>query len=120
MDTVESKRDKRLFLLVNCLMSGYLVLRILQRVIFAWNDLNRYSSSWGVTDYMINYQGGYVRRGLLGEMIYQLSLLNTFIDPRFYIVLISMVSLVLVVWFFIWNFKKHGLCCIGSIVWPNR
>lgn len=110
MDTVESKRDKRLFLLVNCLMIGYLVLRILQRVIFAWNDLNRYSSSWGVTDYMINYQGGYVRRGLVGEIIYQMSLLNTFIDPRCYMVLISTVSIVLVVWFFIRNFRKHGLC----------
>lgn len=29
--------------------------------------------SWNVGDWLINYQGGFIRRGLLGEVIYQLS-----------------------------------------------
>ena len=30
---------------------------------------------WTVSEWLINYQGGFTRRGLIGEMIYQSSLL---------------------------------------------
>ncbi|MGL5741148.1 MAG: hypothetical protein ACRCXC_00640 [Legionella sp.] len=40
-------------------------------------------STWHIGDWLINYQGGFVRRGFLGELIYQLTLL-THISPGFY------------------------------------
>jgi len=38
---------------------------------------------WKMGDWLINYQGGLIRRGLLGEVIFQLSLL-THINPGYY------------------------------------
>ena len=43
-------------------------------------------NSWKMGDWLINYQGGMVRRGLLGEMLYQLSYL-THINPGLYVVM---------------------------------
>jgi len=34
--------------------------------------LNRWSSSWILSDWLINYEGGFVRRGLAGEVFYRL------------------------------------------------
>ena len=42
--------------------------------------------SFKIGDWLINYQGGMVRRGLLGEVIYQLSYF-THINPGLYVVL---------------------------------
>jgi hypothetical protein len=42
-------------------------------------------NSWKMGDWLINYQGGMVRRGLLGEVIYQLALL-THLNPGLYVV----------------------------------
>lgn len=42
-------------------------------------------NSWQMGDWLINYQGGMVRRGFLGEIIYQLSSF-TYIKPGVYVV----------------------------------
>ena len=42
-------------------------------------------NSWKMGDWLINYQGGMVRRGFLGEIIYQLAQL-THINPGFYVI----------------------------------
>ncbi len=34
--------------------------------------LHRWSSSWILSDWLINYEGGFVRRGLAGEVLYRL------------------------------------------------
>jgi hypothetical protein len=39
---------------------------------FFWSS-NPSLEHWGVTELLINYQGGFVRRGLIGEITYQLS-----------------------------------------------
>lgn len=110
MNTLEKRENKRLFTVMNGLFAGYIFLRIIERIILAWNDYNRYASSWGITEYMVNYQGGFVRRGLVGELLYQLSLVIPQVDPRWYMVLISGGSLGLVLCFFISKFRAHGLC----------
>ena len=46
-------------------------------------------NSWKMGDWLINYQGGMVRRGLLGELIYQLAHI-TKINPGIYVVLFQM------------------------------
>lgn len=45
-------------------------------------------STWHMGDWLINYQGGFVRRGFLGEVIYQLATYTT-INPGFYVFLIQ-------------------------------
>ncbi len=42
--------------------------------------------TWKIGDWLINYQGGMVRRGLLGELIYQLAHFSH-INPGYYVLL---------------------------------
>jgi hypothetical protein len=44
------------------------------------------NEAWKIGDWLINYQGGFVRRGLSGELFFQLSSL-THISPAFYVFL---------------------------------
>lgn len=63
--------------------------------------------SWHITEFLINYQGGFVRRGLLGEII--LCLYNyTGLSPYIFIISICIVSYVTLTWFIIKSFIKNG------------
>lgn len=63
-------------------------------------------------DLFINYQGGFVRRGLLGELLYQASLLG--INPIVLAVLICVLPFVIIATYFIYSFYKRGynLCLL--------
>jgi len=63
--------------------------------------------SWEITEFLINYQGGFVRRGLLGEIllnIYNFSGLN----PYIIILLLCISAYFLLLFFFIKSFRKNG------------
>jgi len=63
--------------------------------------------SWQITEFLINYQGGFVRRGLLGEII--LCLYNyTGLSPYILILSICIISYVALTWFIIKSFVKNG------------
>jgi hypothetical protein len=63
--------------------------------------------SWKITEFLINYQGGFVRRGLLGEII--LYLYNcTGLSPYILIISICIISYVTLIWFIIKSFIKNG------------
>jgi len=63
--------------------------------------------SWQITEFLINYQGGFVRRGLLGEII--LCLYNyTGLSPYILIISICIISYVALIWFIIKSFIKNG------------
>lgn len=63
--------------------------------------------SWGITEFLINYQGGFVRRGLLGEVI--LNVYNfTGLSPYITILLISCSAYIALNWFFIKSFLTKG------------
>lgn len=47
--------------------------------------VERVSRNWIISSWLINYQGGFVRRGLPGEIFYLLSRL-THVTPVFYVV----------------------------------
>ena len=49
--------------------------------------------SWGVSEWLINYQGGFVRRGLAGEILYRLYQIHPYPVP-YLIIGISVVCLV--------------------------
>ena len=45
-----------------------------------FGDLSLYES-WGISEWLINYQGGFVRRGLAGEMLYRLYQIHPYPVP---------------------------------------
>jgi hypothetical protein len=63
--------------------------------------------SWGVSEFMINYQGGFVRRGLIGEALFLLAQ-HFPIDVEWTIKIICLVCLLLVLTFFVKSFLKRG------------
>lgn len=57
------------------------------------------------SDLFINYQGGFIRRGLLGEIFYQFYLKG--INPIYLAYIISLLSYIVIVVYMIRNFHKH-------------
>ena len=51
----------------------------------------KFINGWTFNEWLINYQGGFVRRGLLGELIFNLNKIN--IDHRFIIFFLGLGSL---------------------------
>lgn len=97
-----------LFILVNSII-----------VIYDWIHLAVVTScdvtSWEISEFLINYQAGYVRRGLLGELMYHISY-TWHLDPRFLIVPICVASCVvfLGVWGYVAHREKCYLWCIPT------
>lgn len=101
MGTNNKKTDK--------FLSAFFIFFVIIIIHLLYNQIcNGYTkNNWGLTDWMINYQGGIVRRGLPGEVIFQLySLFN--LSPYYTIVGISVISLLSLISFFLFQFIKKG------------
>jgi len=66
----------------------------------AWTWVFRHDP-WSVGDWLINYQGGFVRRGLIGEIVFQCTLL-TGVNPGVCVVLLQITCYGI---FFLFSFK---------------
>lgn len=81
-----------------------------------------------LSDCFVNYSGGFVRRGLLGEVL--LFLYKHGIDPVVTLIVILLTSLIAVSYFFVLQFRKNGYnlsillsCCLlggGSVYLLRR
>lgn len=73
---------------------------------------------YSFADVFINYQGGFVRRGLMGEMLYQLYGLG--FDPLHTALLLCLVAYLTIVMFMVKGFKRRGyslgLLCVSFLV----
>lgn len=73
---------------------------------------------YSFADVFINYQGGFVRRGLMGEMLYQLHGLG--FDPLHTALLLCLVAYLTIVMFMVNGFKRRGyslgLLCVSFLV----
>lgn len=106
--SVEIKKNVINFL--NFLMIGYAVVYFYRLIVkSAYCNLIDVHS-WGVSEFLINYQGGYVRRGLLGEVLLQISNTCFLLDPRWLIALISFGSLFYVLYFIVRKFYEKKFC----------
>lgn len=109
MENITDIRKNKFFLLINIIMIGYLI-----RGMYLWLKDGCYplqhSDSWGVTEFLVNYQGGYVRRGLLGEALYYVYNAIPSIDPRWYIGSICCISFIIVTWYICRKFRENHLC----------
>jgi hypothetical protein len=76
--------------------------------VFLFSIIKGYEKeSWNITEFLINYQGGFVRRGLLGEIllnIYNFSGLSPYVP----ILLLCLAAYFLLLFFFIKSFLKNG------------
>jgi hypothetical protein len=91
----------------NIIMAGFVVIRIYFLCKSTMASLS--PSSWGTTEFLVNFHGGFVRRGLLGELLYGLCS-ATAVDPRVYIVSSCAVCYVIVVVYFVRMFRSSGIC----------
>lgn len=65
--------------------------------------------NYGLSEFTINYEGGFVRRGLLGQLILWIAS-TTGISPRVMIGVLSLLSFAFVVYYMVRNFISHGIC----------
>lgn len=94
--------------LFNYIMIVYLVTAIYQLIINFIYQINT-TNGYSYTEFLINYQGGFVRRGLLGEIIFNYSLLTNTM-PAVFIIVLSILSFFIVSIFFIYQFSKYKIC----------
>lgn len=78
------------------------------------NSLNSANDSWAMSDLLINYQGGLVRRGLFGEIAFRFGALTN-IPINLIAVLASVLSFMLCVFYF---FRNRGFVPIPLLVSP--
>ncbi|MDR0506160.1 MAG: hypothetical protein LBH32_05020 [Dysgonamonadaceae bacterium] len=64
-------------------------------------------NSYGISEYLTNYQGGFVRRGLLGEILFFFANRFSF-DVEWAIKIICAIFFIVVVAFFVKSFLKKG------------
>lgn len=62
-----------------------------------------------ISEFLINYQGGFVRRGLMGEILYQICH-PLGLDPRYLIIPFSIITAALFIFIIIKLFRKEHLC----------
>ena len=95
----EKKLNKTLFLLEKYFKYVFvplLGLKILYKMIF-----DKYSfSSWQISEFLINYEGGFVRRGLIGQFFF---ILKDLINVKFLIYSLSALS---IIYLYNYLFKK--------------
>lgn len=82
----------------------YLILLFLFATFFLFQKYNN-SVEWTISDWLINYQGGFTRRGLIGELIFQLSKFLPFSIRE--IILIFQLFSYLIYFFILYNFIKY-------------
>ena len=81
----------------------YLVIIFLLSVLFLSQKF-LYPSDWTTSEWLINYQGGFVRRGFIGEIIYKI---HEFSDLNLrYLVFYFEIFLLAIFFILIYNFFK--------------
>lgn len=95
--------NKTLFLNIYFILFTSIILYKFVNVIFH-HSLKEY---WAITEWLINYQGGFVRRGLRGEIIFYLN--KQFdIDPYTLITIITTSAFIFLIFFFVKGFIRKG------------
>ncbi|MFL0758432.1 MAG: hypothetical protein AB8B32_07590 [Prochlorococcus sp.] len=80
------------------------------------SENNSYNDSWTVGEWLINYAGGFVRRGLPGSGIYHLTVV-TGVNPENLVLAISLLFFAILVVFLCWRRELllHPLVILSSV-----
>jgi hypothetical protein len=91
--------------ILNILFGLFLISLISVFVVYFFSDYGY--ESWQVSEFLINYQGGFVRRGLLGEILF-FFIRHTHFDVEWTVKIISAICCIGVCLFFVKSFLKRG------------
>lgn len=95
--------NKTIKIIIFVILIISLAFKLIQQVLFGYQK-----QSWQVSEFLINYSGGFVRRGALGEIL--LFLNSHFGMPAYPTIVIFSILCLLSLWiFFIYHFKKNKL-----------
>ena len=90
-------KKKILFFYFIYLLFGIYIYSILQ--------INEFPQKYVFTEWLINYQGGFIRRGLLGELIFNLSTaLN--LEIKYLILIVQLLFYRYILFFIIFYFQR--------------
>lgn len=109
LDSIKNFQAKKFFTLKRVIFFSFYIIFIISLFYILYLQIrNGYAKeSWQISEFLINYQGGFVRRGLIGEI-----LLNLYkycnIDPYLAILSLSLFSYVTLLFFFMYSFLKKG------------
>ena len=106
---MEQKKNEWMYPVMSFVMIGYAVQALYRCMKLAWFEVMN-CDSFAITEFLINYQGGYVRRGLTGELLYRMAHTFPSIDPRYYIVSVCLISFCFLIWYLLSNFHQSKLC----------
>lgn len=98
-----------LYIAISLIMAGYAYGMISLRI-RVWYKNCQDITSWEVGDFITNYQGGFVRRGLLGELLFKINQIFPDFDPRWFVAISSMLCFIILVGFLLKKFRNEGLC----------
>lgn len=66
-----------------------------------------YKEGPNLSEFLINYEGGFVRRGILGQIV--IFLYREFsISPYYFILILCVIAFILLILFFVYQFKRKG------------
>lgn len=94
--------------LFHCIMLGYALLRIKNEIPLVGKAISSLNTC-GMSEFLINYQGGFVRRGLIGELLYFLTT-TTGIDCRLVIIPFCCTTFLLLTLFLLYAFQRNNIC----------
>jgi len=84
------------------LFISYLLVLLINQILHGYTK-----ESWQITEFLINFQGGFVRRGLLGELIH-IAYTKAGINPYLLIISLSLSAYILLIWIFFKYSKQYG------------
>jgi len=99
----EKRRHSFIYFLVSTLLIIYLGVVVYKNIFCTYTA--RDFSGFGYTEFMINFQGGFVRRGLMGELLYWLCSATGF-SPFVISYTMCVAAWIIVVSFFLYKFKN--------------
>jgi hypothetical protein len=109
------KITPRQALVIFLVLALFLYVPLLQVSAEQFKNMN--NLSWPITELLINYQGGFVRRGLLGELAFGLNQLLNLPIPLFFISLfVTLITLKFVCLFFLLYTYKDRLPLILIVI----
>lgn len=100
----KTHHGKTFYLVSLCLICAFLY----QFVFYALNETNNLNN-YNYSEFLINFQGGFVRRGLLGEFLYQTYKIAD-IPISQTILILSLIFFLFVLYFFFRKFRERNYC----------
>lgn len=99
---------RAVFVLMIILIVGAFLVGLYAFIVESPNSCFWEYSSFEISDWLINYSGGFVRRGLIGQLLYLVYQIHPY-PVRYAILMLYVIGFLLVSWMLVRLLKKRGL-----------